>query len=189
MNLDKYHNRKVVVVNDNDEEKGIASLIDAHRGMGMKHRAFSLILYRRREDKIEVLLQKRSGMKPVFALKWANACCYNMAPGEEYVNRARSRVREELGIDLEETKLEKLFKFSYFAEDREKKGWCENELDQVIVGEWDGVVRPSLDEVEDYRWVEWEQLKKEIKNEESKFGPWWVEIVREGKLEQYFVGE
>lgn len=202
MDLMKYKNRKVVLVDEQDNELGVASLVEAHRGLGQKHRAFSLILHRRKNGKLEVLLQRRAEAKPVFAHKWANTCCYNMAPGEEYLARATSRVKEELGIDLPagrqglgDAVLKKLYQFSYYAPDPEKPGWCENELDQIIVGEMGDnsaspvQIKPNPEEVEDYRWVEWEQLKSELEEKPEEFGPWWKEIVSDGRLEQYLFSE
>lgn len=185
--LAQYRHRQVVVVDEQDNELGVAGLVEAHQDPGIKHRAFSLWLYRQGEKGVEVLLQKRAEEKPVFPHYWANTCCYNMAPGEKYLERAKSRVREELGVELGETKLEKLYQFSYYAPD--KNGWCENELDQIMVGEWDGEVVPNPDEVEDYRWIEWDELKRDMVNNPHEYAPWFQEIMEDGRVERYLVGE
>lgn len=57
--------------------------------------------------------------------------------------------------------LRELYKFSYVADDIE--GWCENELDSVIVGEWDGEFEINPDEAMDAEWVEWGELNNDIK--------------------------
>jgi len=186
MDLSKYKNRKVVLVDEQDNELGVGSLVESHQGEGQKHRAFSLVLYRKNEGKIEVLLQKRAKDKPVFAHYWANTCCYNMAPGEEYLSRAVSRVREEMGVEVEESALSKLYQFSYYAPDPNREGWCENELDQVIVGEWSGEVVPNPEEAEDYLWMEWEAIMREILNNPDEWAPWWKMIVADSRLQSVF---
>lgn len=201
MDLRKYRDRQVVLVDEWDNELGEVSLVEAHRGKGQKHRAFSLVLYRKTESGVEVLLQKRAEDKPVFAHYWGNTCCYNMAPGEEYLERARSRVKEEMGVELGETKLKKLYQFSYDAPDPAREGWGENELDQVIVGEWDpsahsgnsgqagsGQVKLNPEEAEAYEWMEWEEVKKSVRKRERRWAPWWVMMVEDGRLEQEMVG-
>jgi len=187
MNLDKYKNRKVVLVDEQDNELGVGSLVEAHQGRGQKHRAFSLVLYRPTSsatslgvNNVEILLQKRAQAKPVFPGLWANTCCYNMAPGEEYLERAVSRVKEEMGVAVDESVLDKLYQFSYYAPDLE--GWCENELDQVIMGEWSGKVMPNPEEAEDYRWIGWKELKKDVTNNPDKYAPWFQTIMSDGRV-------
>lgn len=187
----RYKDRKVILVDEKDNVLGETDLISAHRDGGKKHRAFSLILYRKSEVGIEVLLQRRALVKPVFSGYWANTCCYNMAPGEEMFARARSRVNEELGVYLGDQPLSELYRFSYEAEG--ENGWWENEVDHVIIGEIrkqdtvisQGKLQFNPDEVMDYRWVEWGEMKEWMEKEPVLFAPWWRMIVEEGRVEKY----
>jgi len=180
----KYHNRQVVVVDENDEEIKVAGLVEAHRDPGLQHRAFSLQLYRRVGGKAELLLQQRAVEKPVFPFYWANTCCYNMAPGEEYLSRAVSRVYEEMGVAVEEKILRELYKFTYYAPDIE--GWCENELDTIIVGEWDGDLKLNPDEAMDAKWIEWGELNTDIAENPDKYAPWFKMIVSDPRFRRVF---
>ncbi len=180
----KYLDRKVVLVNEEDIEIGSCGLVEAHRDNGRKHRAFSLQLYRKTEHGVELLLQQRAESKPVFPLYWANTCCYNMAVGEIYLSRAVSRVKEELGVVVEEKNLRELYKFSYAAEDLE--GWCENEIDNVIVGEWDGEIKINDEETKETRWVEWGKIDQEIAENPESFAPWFKLIVRDSRFRSVF---
>lgn len=180
----KYYDREVVLVDGNDNETGVARLVGAHREQGLQHRAFSLQLYRRNGKKFELLIQQRAAEKPVFPIYWANTCCYNLAPGEQYLSRAVSRVKEEMGVVVGEDKLRELYKFSYYAPDVE--GWCENELDNVIVGEWDGEVQINPDEAMDTKWVEWEELNKEIESDPDKYAPWFKMVVSDPRFRSVF---
>lgn len=180
----QYHDRKVVLVDLDDNELGVGSLVEAHRGVGLKHRAFSLQLYREADGKVELLLQQRAESKPAFPLFWANTCCYNMAPGESYISRAVTRVREEMGIVVDESLLKIMYKFSYYAADFE--GWCENELDSVIVGKWDGAIDLNPEEAMDYKWITWDDLKKDIEKEGEIYAPWFKMIVEDSRFKSVF---
>lgn len=176
----KYQSRKVVLVDLEDNEIGEAGLIEAHRDPGLKHRAFSLILYRKRESKIELLLQQRSAEKPVFPLFWTNTCCYNLVKGENYLTRAVSRVKEEMGIEVPTESLKQLYKFSYYAPDIE--GWCENELDMVIVGEWDGEISINPEEVADYKWIEIGDLERDMQTNPGIYSLWFKMIMSDSRF-------
>jgi len=180
----KYHDRQVILVDENDNEIGVAGLVEAHRGKGLQHRAFSLQLYRTVNGKKELLLQQRAVEKPVFPYYWANTCCYNMAPGEKYIQRAVSRVKEEMGAVVEEKTLRELYKFSYFAPDLE--GWCENELEEVIVGQWEGELELNPEEAMGAKWVEWGELNGDIEQNPDKYAPWFKMIVTDPRLHSLF---
>jgi len=169
--------RQVVLVDEEDKELGLADIYTAHQGAGLKHRALSVILYRKKNGKVELLLQKRAATKPVFKLLWSNTCCTNMRAGDEYLPRAVSRLKEEMGIQIEENGLRKLYRFSYDVPDPANVGWCENELDTVMVGEWNGEVITNLDEAADYRWMEWGELKRDIEKNPDQYAPWYKMII------------
>jgi isopentenyl-diphosphate delta-isomerase len=164
--------RQVVLVDEQDKEMGTADIYEAHQGKGLKHRALSVILYRKVDGKTELLLQKRSEAKPVFKLLWSNTCCTNMRPGDEYLSRAVSRLQEEMGIEIEQKNLRVLYQFSYDAPDTINPGWCENELDTVTVGEWDGEMKLNPDEASGAKWIELAELKKDIEKNPKIYSPW-----------------
>ncbi len=174
VHLTKYRARQVVLVDDEDNELGVEGLVEAHRGGGKKHRALSLCLWRGGKEGKEWLIQKRSVKKPVFPGLWANTCCYNLAPGESYKRATVRRVKEEMGIRLGETELRIVGRFSYFASD--KDGWCENELDTVLVGEWDGEVKANPEEVGEWRWVKEKELQKWMEKKPEAFAPWFFRV-------------
>jgi isopentenyl-diphosphate delta-isomerase len=144
--------------------------------------------------KKELLLQQRAVEKPVFPYYWANTCCYNMAPGEDYLPCAASRVYEEMGVVVEEKILSELYKFTYYAPDIE--GWCENELDKVIVGEWNppspeasdgrGGIKLNPDEAMDVKWIEWGELNTDIAKNSDKYAPWFKMIVSDSRFRSVF---
>jgi isopentenyl-diphosphate delta-isomerase len=87
----------VVLVNDKDEEIGLADKMEAHE-KGLRHRAISVALFCKENPRL-VLLQQRSAMKYHSPLLWANTCCSHPRKNETPLAAATRRVREELGID------------------------------------------------------------------------------------------
>ncbi len=175
-------NRQVVLVDVLDKELGLADIYEAHMGKGLKHRALSVILYRRVNGKTELLHQKRADAKPVFKGLWSNTCCTNLRPGDEYLSRAVSRLEEEMGIKISQVDLRILYRFSYEAQDVNRPGWCENEVDTVIVAEWDSEVKPNPAEASDYKWIEWEELKKDIEVSPDTYSPWHKMIINDPRF-------
>ncbi len=87
----------VVLVNPKDEVLGLMEKQQAHIN-GLLHRAFSVFLF---NDNGEMLLQKRSSEKYHSPNQWTNAVCSHPRDGETYLEGAKRRLREELGIETE----------------------------------------------------------------------------------------
>ena len=156
---------QVILVDKNDNQIGVMDKVKAHRNPAQLHRASSVLL---RNSKGEWLIQQRSTHKIVGALQWANTCCGNVRPGENYEQCAQRRLREELGIvDVE---LQEIGKFEYQVKCNDEFG--EHALDTVFVGEYEGLVRPNHEEVNDYRWISTKDLLNELDKNESSYAPW-----------------
>ncbi|OGJ37482.1 MAG: hypothetical protein A2383_00460 [Candidatus Pacebacteria bacterium RIFOXYB1_FULL_39_46] len=173
--------RRVVLVNEQDEEIGSASLIEAHQKKGLLHRASSVFLFRKKNGKLEFLIQQRSPQKVLAANLWANTVCGNVTPKEDCKHCITRRLREELGI--EKSDLTKLVKYRYQVDCG--GGFAENEIDQIFVGWYDGSINPDTSEVIQAKWVDWQSFLAFIqkgtiptdKNEklifqQDNFAPW-----------------
>lgn len=144
----------VTLVNSKDEVIGNMDKMEAHRGEGQLHRASSVYLFRKQDNSVELLIQQRSEKKIVGAHQWANTICGNVRPTENYEECAYRRLREELGIT--KVTIKPIYKFEYHLQCNEE--FSEWEMDQVFVGWYDREVSPNPDEVQDFRWVKWEEL-------------------------------
>ena len=102
----------VVLVDSQDKVLGLMEKQQAHIN-GLLHRAFSVFLF---NNKGEMLLQKRASEKYHSPLKWTNAVCSHPRIEETYLEGAKRRIKEELGIE---------------AELSEKFDFIESELDNV----------------------------------------------------------
>lgn len=189
MDYSGYQGRKVVLVDQDDNELGVEDILVAHQGVGKKHRALSVILYRKIDGKTELLMQKRSHAKPVFKGLWSNTCCTNLRPGDTYIERAVSRLKEEMGIEVRPEDLYILYRFSYEAPDLANLGWCENEVDTVLVGEWDpsassgqAGMQLNPEEAEYAKWMGYEEMKEDMEKNPDIYSPWHKLIINDPRF-------
>jgi len=162
----------VVLVNPADEVLGLMEKQQAHIN-GLLHRAFSVFLF---NSKGEMLLQKRASQKYHSPNQWTNAVCSHPRNGETYLEGAKRRVKEELGID---TELSEKFNFIYKAD--VGTGLWEHELDHVFVGNYESDFNLNKNEVEEVRYISMENLDKEIAEHPENFTAWFKIILEEYK--------
>jgi len=155
---------KVILVDENDKEIGTEEKIKAHENGGKLHRAFSIFIF---NSKGEMLLQLRSKKKYHSGGLWTNACCSHPRPGEKLEQAAHRRLKEEFGFD---TKLEEKLSFIYHA--KLDNGLSEHEFDHVFIGNFDGVPKPNLEEIDNWKWIKIEDLKRDIKENPEKYTAW-----------------
>lgn len=139
-----------------------AGKLEAHQ-RGLLHRAVSVFVF----DGTRLLLQRRAATKYHSPRAWTNTCCTHPRPGETPLDSARRRLAEEMGIACE---LVERFTFVYRAE--VGRGLVEHEHDHVFTGEWSGPPRPDPTEVDAWRWVELDDLRRELEREPERFTPW-----------------
>ncbi|WBV52689.1 isopentenyl-diphosphate Delta-isomerase [Chryseobacterium gambrini] len=162
----------VVLVNPEDKVLGLMEKQQAHIN-GLLHRAFSVFLF---NSSGEMLLQKRASGKYHSPLKWTNAVCSHPRSEETYLEGAKRRVKEELGIDVE---LSEKFNFIYKAD--VGNGLWEHELDHVFTGTFEGEFYLNKDEVEEVRYISLENLNNEISESPDHFTEWFKIILEEYK--------
>jgi len=154
---------KVVLVNPQDEVLGQMEKMQAHEN-GLLHRAFSVFLF---NEKGEMLLQKRAEQKYHSPNQWTNACCSHPRIEESYLDGAKRRTKEELGIDCE---LAEKFHFIYKADVGD--GLWEHELDYVFTGNFEGEFDLNPEEVSEIRYISIANLQTEITENPDDFTEW-----------------
>lgn len=167
---------QVILVDENDNQIGVEEKLKAHQNGGKLHRCFSIQIF---NSKGELLLQQRASVKYHCGGLWANTCCSHPRPGEVIDAAAHRRLKEELGFD---TKLKEAFTFVYKADF--DNGLTEWEYDHVFIGIYDGVVRPSPEEVDDYKWIGLEELKTDIEKNPQKYTVWFKIILNKRDFEK-----
>lgn len=129
------------------------------------HRAFSVFLY----NNGKLLIQKRAKHKYHSGELWANSCCSHPR-SDDVISEAKKRLVEEIGV--RNVELSELFSFTYFSQ--YSPTLFEYEFDHVLIGEYSGSVEVNKDEVEELKWVDYEQLSNELTNSPQKFSTWFL---------------
>ncbi|TAK77138.1 MAG: isopentenyl-diphosphate Delta-isomerase [Gammaproteobacteria bacterium] len=158
----------VILVNEQDQPIGIAEKLDAHE-KNLLHRAFSVFIFRRQGDVLELLLQQRALHKYHSPGLWTNTCCSHPRPGEAMIAAGERRLREEMGLAVA---LKEAGQFHYNA--HFSNGLSENEIDHVLVGTItpEDKIKPNAEEVHAYRWVTVKELRRELEASPEQFTPW-----------------
>ncbi len=153
----------LILVDEQDRQIGTGEKMEVHR-KGLLHRCFSIFVF---DERGRVLMQKRAAGKYHSGGLWTNTCCSHPRAGEELIDAAHRRLREEMGFDCE---LEERLTFVYRAElDNEL---TEHEYDHLLVGSWDGSVAPEPEEADGYEWIEVDELRDEISRRPERFTVW-----------------
>ena len=154
---------KVILVNEQDDELGVAEKSIAH-AEGKLHRAFSVLVL---NDRNELLLQRRAQDKHHSGGLWSNTCCGHPRPDESIQTAARRRLQEEMGFDCP---LKEIFSFVYRAE--VGNGSIEYEYDHVFIGEFNGEPVLNSAEVMDWNWISLHELHKAVQVRPDQYAVW-----------------
>lgn len=158
---------ELVLVDEHDRELGVAEKIRVHEE-GLRHRALSVYL---EDDAGRVLLTRRAAGKYHSGGLWTNACCSHPRPGEDTLDAAVRRTREELGIDVE---LELFCRQAYDLD--VGGGMRENEVTSIFVGHVTGALAPDPAEIDALRWCDLAVLEAEIADTPGDFTAWFLAV-------------
>ena len=153
----------VILVDQADRPVGRMEKQEAHR-KGLLHRAFSVFLL----DGSKLLIQRRALDKYPCGGLWSNTCCSPPAPGGPVLSGAERRLDDELG--LKNARLRELDTFLYRA--AFPNGLAEHELDHVLLGEYSGPVQPDPMEIAQVRWIDLEELQRDLQAFPQWYTPW-----------------
>lgn len=147
--------------------------LEVHR-RGLRHKAVSVFVMRGRE----VLLQRRALAKYHTPGLWANTCCTHPRWGEDPLQCAARRLREELGITG--LALQRSGGIEYRAD--VGAGLIEHEVVEVFSAPAPVslAIRPDPGEVMEARWVNLDTLAAEVATTPERFTPWLRIYLAEG---------
>jgi isopentenyl-diphosphate delta-isomerase len=166
---------KVVLVNEKDEVVGSMEKIEAHE-KALLHRAFSVFVINKNN---ELMLQRRALEKYHSPGLWTNTCCSHPRVDETYEAGAHRRLVEEMGFDCD---LKDIFSFIYKAPF--DNGLTEHELDHVFVGYCETEPVINTDEVDSWKWISIDDLKKDMSEHPDDYTVWFKIIFE--KFAQHF---
>lgn len=156
----------IILVDQNDQPIGTLEKLTAHR-LGLRHRAFSVFLFRETPYGLDTLLQQRAAQKYHSPHLWTNTCCSHPHSNEKIIQAGERRLFEEMGI---KTTLQSAGKFHYFA--NFGNGLSENEIDHVLIAMANLEPTINSNEVEQFRWVKIDDLKQELLQKPQNFTAW-----------------
>ena len=154
---------QVILVNERDEQIGTMPKLEAHV-KGVLHRAFSVFIL---NEKGELLLQQRAATKYHSPLLWTNTCCSHQRVGESNISAGKRRLLEEMGFV---TELKDVISFIYKAPF--SNGLTEHEFDHVLVGSYNDNPDFNKDEVQSFKWMTLEEVKKDMDIQPQIYTEW-----------------
>lgn len=171
----------ITLVDGNDQVIGKEEKLTAHKE-GKQHRAFSILII---NDKKQMLIHKRESNKYHSGGLWTNACCSHPRYNEDLLEAAHRRLVEEMGFDCH---LKPLFSFKYCH--TFDSGLIENEYDHVFLGVYnEETIEPNPNEVEDYQWIDYELLLKNIESNKDQYTVWFKKIIKKIETDQIDIFE
>lgn len=173
---------EVVLIDEKNNVLGSAPKDEAHTTNTPLHRGFSLFLF---NSSGELLLTRRALTKKTFPGVWTNTVCGHPSLGESEVDAAKRRLNEELGIDLDKrsdvkgfqglTLMETHVVAPYRYRFADKNGIIENEICPILVAYSNTNPKINTSEIEEWKWIKWEQFLQEIKYNPQPYSPWSIE--------------
>ena len=162
----------VQLLDEDGRAAGTADKAEVHHASTPLHLAFSCYLF---DADGRTLLTQRGLEKKTWPGAWTNTCCGHPAPGEPIATAVRRRVRQELGVEIDDLLL-LLPTFRYRAEMDD--GTLENEMCPVFAGTLRGELVPDPYEVNDVRWRPWADVRAEVEAGTSTLSPWALSQIR-----------
>lgn len=154
---------KLITVDLADNAIGSETKLFVHKN-ALLHRAFSVFIVFGNK----MLLQKRAENKYHSGGLWTNACCSHPRYGEELSLSVERRLVDELNISCP---FEEIGSFVYFAEYEDV---CEYEYDHVFLSTYNGPITPNPEEISEIKWVDMEELQKDILKNPSTYTKWFI---------------
>jgi isopentenyl-diphosphate delta-isomerase type 1 len=155
----------VVLVDEQNNPIGTADKATVHTHNTPLHRAFSLFVF---NSKKQLLITKRAQSKKTFPGVWTNTLCGHLAPDETASDAAVRRLKEELG--LVGITVHEVSPYRYRFADA--NGIVENEICPILVGFTDADPKPNPNEVDAWKWIDWQEFLIEVQKNPDPYSPW-----------------
>jgi isopentenyl-diphosphate delta-isomerase len=156
---------QVILVDDQNNQIGVADKETVHTTNTPLHRAFSLFLFNSRK---QLLVTQRAPSKKTFPGVWTNSVCGHVSPGEKTIDAVKRRSSDELHIIA--TGIKEVAPYRYRFAD--VHGIVENEICPIFIGFTDEDPKPSKQEVEAWKWVDWNIFLGTIQKNPGTYSPW-----------------
>ena len=189
---------RVILVDNEDQVLGSMSKVEAHRGEGVLHRAFSMHIF---DDYGRLLMQKRASHKITFPDVWANTVCSHPLHVPDELNdednnvgtkiAAIRKMEQELGIPLDTLQTDDIHvitRMMYRA--RADEIWVEHELDHILFARAPAnmEIRPNPNEISEVRWVSEDELDQWLSEnpQDGRIIAPWFRLIAENILPEWW---
>ena len=165
----------VILVDEQDVQIGVADKIIAHQ-QALLHRAFSIMLFRYKDEQLQFLLQQRALSKYHCGGLWTNTCCSHPQPNDNLQVSVLQRLQEELlDIAVEHITLSKVGEFIYQA--KFDNGLTEHEYDHVFLAEYNDIPHFfNEDEIAELKWMSCHDIEELYSLHKNDFTPWFFKV-------------
>ena len=161
------------IIDENGDPTGQTVERSIAHAEGIPHRTAHIWIIRRRNEKTEILLQKRSRNKDSFPGKFDTSSAGHIQAGDEPMESALRELEEELGIHAEPTDLQFAGKFPIsFVREFHGKIFRDEEIAFVYI--YDHPVEINhltlqKEEVEEVQWFDLEETYQNCRNRNTQF--------------------
>lgn len=158
----------VILLDAQGEAIGTEEKYAVHTSDTPLHLAFSCWLF---DAEGKCLVTRRALSKKAWPGVWTNSVCGHPQTDETFEQAIERRCRQEVGVGIARvTVVEPAFRYR----ETDPSGIVENEICPVYAALATSPVRPNLDEVMDYQWVEFGALLSALEATPWAFSPWMV---------------
>ena len=189
---------QVILVDVSDQLIGSMSKVEAHRGDGVLHRAFSILIF---DEENRLLIQKRASHKITFPDVWANTVCSHPLYVDSEIGSdqlgsgskvaAVRKMEQELGIIQGTIPVENIHlitRMLYRASADES--WVEHELDHILFARapTDMKLNVNSNEISDTAWITQDELDNWLADQSSGseiIAPWF-RLIAENILPEWW---
>ena len=168
--------QEVIAVDAEDTDQGLVNRLDAHTGDGVRHRAFTTMLF---DQGGHVLLAQRSPDKRLWDTYWDGTVASHPVRDQSQVDAAGERLAEEIGIgteQYEDLRVTDRFEYKRYYHNE----GVEHEVCAVLKATLvDTRLDPDPDEVGGVIWVPYERLYRHPKwYRQLRLCPWFEIAMR-----------
>jgi len=151
----KNADQDVIAVDADDNEQELVNRLDAHTGDGIRHRAFTALLF---DGNGNILLAQRASTKRLWDTFWDGTVASHPRAGQTQEEATRERLEEELGItpdQYENLRVTDRFEYKRYFEN----AGVEYEVCAVLQATLtDTDLDPNPEEVDGLMWAPYERL-------------------------------
>ena len=156
---------------------------------GIRHRTAHVWLLRKRRERVEILLQKRSDDKDSFPGCYDISSAGHIPAGVDYIPSALRELKEELGVDAEASQLHYCGKrFIYYEEIFYGEPFVDNQVTKVYILWLDQEADEftlQAEEVDEVKWFDLDECMELVRHNRISHCIMMeeLEMVRKGALE------